>query len=98
MSVNMLALYGKPYLRLSKTHGASSFNGRGEDACRQSFIPIAEIHLPPAGIDALVNHSVVSHKWVDPVTGFHDPGLTLCWPRCGGVYAVIMLCPLPLSV
>jgi hypothetical protein len=60
MSVIMLALYGKPYLRLSTTHGASSFNGRGEDACRQSFIPIAKIHLPPAGIDALVNHSVVS--------------------------------------
>lgn len=56
----MLALYGKPYLRLLKTHGTSSFNGRGEDACRQSFIPIAKIHFPPAGIDALVNHFVVS--------------------------------------
>ena len=42
-----------------KTHG-NLFNGRGEDACRQSFIPIAKIHLPPAGIDALVNHSEVS--------------------------------------
>lgn len=38
----------------------SLFNGRGEDACRQSFIPITKIHLPPAGIDAPVNHSVVS--------------------------------------
>jgi hypothetical protein len=59
MSVIMLALYGKQYLRLSKTHGASSTAG-SEDACRQSFIPIAKIHLPPAGIDAPVNHSVVS--------------------------------------
>lgn len=97
MSVSMLALYGKPYLRLSKTHGTSSTAGVRMPADNRSY-RLPRFHLPPAGIDALVNHSVVSHKWVDPVTGFHDPGLTLCWPRCGGVYAVIMLCPLPLSV
>jgi len=34
------------------------FNGRGVDACRQPFIPI--VHIPPAGVDALVNHPVVS--------------------------------------
>lgn len=71
------------------------FNGRGEDACRQSFIPIVKIHFPPVGIDALANQSVVSHKWVDPVTGFMiQPGLRFCKPRCGGAYTVGMLCPL----
>ena len=86
MSVIMLALYGKSYLRLSKTHGTSS-TARGEVACRQSFVPIANIHLPPAGIDAPVNHSVVS------ISGSIQ--LPVSRSRAEGLQASVgMLCPL----
>lgn len=59
MSVIMLALYGKLYLRLSKAHGTSSTAGVRMPADNRSY-RLPRFHIPPAGIDALVNHSVVS--------------------------------------